>query len=102
MGNPIKLSRYTVLFELCYLQASDPDSYREEEHPRSKKNRFARWLYFVLPGSGSPAPGVRGFARLHFLNLTALPDGWLNFRVCSPILKFVALIIHLCKRVWQI
>jgi len=26
-----------------------------EELPRSKKNNFARWLYFVLPGSGSPA-----------------------------------------------
>jgi hypothetical protein len=62
-GNDIKLSRYTVLFAPGYLPASET-----EEHPHSKKNNFARWLYFVLLGSGSPAPGVRGFARLHFLN----------------------------------
>jgi|GEM_PF-3010042 hypothetical protein len=37
-GNAVKLSRYTVLFELCYLPASET-----EEQPLGKKNNFAQW-----------------------------------------------------------
>jgi hypothetical protein len=85
-GNVIKLSRYSVLFAPRYLPASDPDSYRGEELPRSKKNSFARWLYFVFLGSGSPvefiplfAGGARGFAWMYFFNLTTLSPQGLRF-----------------------